>query len=995
MRELQYHDDGRRAEVRANPSMNGIDYAEVETGDDGKPELHVFLLRSLPPEKDVRLFSAANILIDASPDAEPVQPGDPVFRRGENRDRDDVAVIPLDQTGSRSPYVLRLVPSPEFPLEDVDPRYRSATFSFLPETPLEIDCLRSPGRPAPQTTVPDLNYLAKDYASFRQLLLDRLSATLPGWLERHSPDLYLTLVEILAYVADQLSYAQDAVGTEAYLDTARLRTSLRRHVRLVDYPMHEGCNARTWVCLQVRDNPRVKLHDLAFMTHPEGIPAGETEVLPGTLRLLPQASYRVFEILPLPARSDISEHDITDPEVLVRHLAGSVGPVPGHVRSRLTEHRLKALLEAEKNPEELPALLTELAGLLDTLLDDPGMVSVDPGAVSDAIARYGSPNALKGSRLRGRNRLALEQMLGNGLAATDQLHFYEAHNTLVFYTWGSTNCCLPRGAVAATLRDRWRDEKAGTRRLEQLRVGDILILEELVHPGTGSSADADPAHRHAVRLTAVQPGLDQLRNTPVVEVSWDEADALPFPLVLSATGPAPECALLTDLAVARGNVLLVDHGQTVLEPDPARLRGERGTVIIAVPFAPPHDVVPAPNVQLCCVGEGRPGDRSEGPVEYEPVLAGAPLVFSQPPEAGVPASRLLRQDPAAARPEVALFSPVEFAHPRLEIFERLPEPGTTGTPLPYERWLPRSDLLASDTDDRHFVVEVDDYGVAHLRFGDNVLGARPAPDTRFLAWYRTGGGSAGNVGSDAIRHVMRRGKIQGGSIVGVRNPLAAQGGTDPEPVDQVRLRAPHAFRTRLERAITAEDYAAIVMRDYAGTVQRAAALMQVPKKGPVVIKVTVDPLGTVDDDAEFRAGVKNHLERYRRIGHEVQVGTASYVPLTLELTVGYHPHHRQGAVLGALLDRFSNGVRPDGGRGFFHPDELTFGQGIAVSAITAAAHSVPGVAWASVRSLARIGGTGLPPDGFLELNPNEIARLDQNPDVPDRGWLSIKLEVAR
>ena len=53
----------------------------------------------------------------------------------------------------------------------------------------------------------------------------------------------VTLVELLAYVADELSYRQDAVATEAYLDTARSRVSLRRHARLVDYRMHDGCNA--------------------------------------------------------------------------------------------------------------------------------------------------------------------------------------------------------------------------------------------------------------------------------------------------------------------------------------------------------------------------------------------------------------------------------------------------------------------------------------------------------------------------------------------------------------------------------------------------------------------------------------------------------------------------------------------------------------------------------------------------------------------------------
>ena len=37
------------------------------------------------------------------------------------------------------------------------------------------------------------------------------------------PDLGITLVELLAYVGDHLSYYQDAVATEAYLDTARQR----------------------------------------------------------------------------------------------------------------------------------------------------------------------------------------------------------------------------------------------------------------------------------------------------------------------------------------------------------------------------------------------------------------------------------------------------------------------------------------------------------------------------------------------------------------------------------------------------------------------------------------------------------------------------------------------------------------------------------------------------------------------------------------------------
>ena len=70
---------------------------------------------------------------------------------------------------------------------------------------------------------------------------------MPGWKERHAPDLGVTLVEMLAYAGDQLSYYQDAVATEAYLTTARQRASVRRHSRLVDYAMHDGASARTWL----------------------------------------------------------------------------------------------------------------------------------------------------------------------------------------------------------------------------------------------------------------------------------------------------------------------------------------------------------------------------------------------------------------------------------------------------------------------------------------------------------------------------------------------------------------------------------------------------------------------------------------------------------------------------------------------------------------------------------------------------------------------------
>ena len=112
---------------------------------------------------------------------------------------------------------------------------------------------------------PAIQYLAKDYASFRRLIEDRLALIAPHWNEHHVPDLGVALTELLAYTGDYLSYYQDAVATEAYLDTARQRISVRRHARLVDYRLHEGCNARAWVVVETSEDIELPAASVAFL----------------------------------------------------------------------------------------------------------------------------------------------------------------------------------------------------------------------------------------------------------------------------------------------------------------------------------------------------------------------------------------------------------------------------------------------------------------------------------------------------------------------------------------------------------------------------------------------------------------------------------------------------------------------------------------------------------------------------------------------------------
>jgi hypothetical protein len=725
-------------------------------------------------------------------------------------------------------------------------------------------------------------------------MLDRLSLVSPDLRERHVPDTGITLVEILAYAGDHLSYYQDAVATEAYLDTARQRISVRRYARLVDYRIHEGSNARAWLFIETNNDVTLERDEVQFITgFNELLSSSERTLTREGLRRLniQQSWYEVFELL-----------------------------WPGVIR------------------------------------------------------------------------------------------LYTAHNEISFYTWDDFECCLPRGATRATLKDEWlepappvqsphqHDGKQGyaqqgkkrkdepkrddvkqqpeRKRKLNLKAGDVLIFEEVISPTTGEASDADLSLRHAARLIRVTPIVDPLHDQPLVEIEWAEDDALPFPLCLSSVSDAPDCGRLDKVSVARGNVILVDHGRTVGDED-------LGAVPPKETLAECSDHDCAPEVTIV-------------PGRFNPRLKEGPLTFSQPlPEEAmaaqqftddlpdedelvvaeeISAMRLLQQDPRQALPRIRLSS-----HP----------PGG----WPEVQWESRYDLLGSGREDNHFVAEMDNFGRAHLRFGDGDLGRAPMAGERFTASYRTGNGTAGNAGAEAISHAVLK-ETRSGLALNPRNPMPAAGGTEPESPAEVKLFAPYAFRSVLQRAVIAEDYAAIAERHR--KVQRASAALRWNGAWYEAL-VAVDPRTKAEADAKLLQQVTQSLRPFRRIGHELKMVKAGYVPLDIEMVVCVKTDFLRGHVKAELLDRFSNRILPDGTPGYFHPDNLTLGEGVMVSKLVATAQSVTGVENVVVTKLQRYQeqpGRELA-DGILKLGPTEIARLDNDPDFPENGVIKFDMKGGR
>lgn len=796
--------------------LNGIRYLEVAAGQ-RRLDVHFVHPLALAP-------------------ASPLQPSN-VEIRGGVRVRNPrvtgvtasgaVLRVELATAGDFSVYTLRLVANAGVaaPPEGIDPALAEVEFNFKVDCPSDFDCRPADSCAPDAVAGPAIDYLARDYESFRRLILDRLAVLMPRWRERNPADLWVTLAEAVAFRGDELSYYQDAVATEAYLGTARQRMSIRRHARLLDYPFHDGVNARVWLALEA------------------------------------------------------SADGVT--------LAGC-DPVTGLGGTQV---------------------LTRVPGL-------PPAIDVD--AAKTAQAAGAQPFEL--------------------LAP---ITVYTAHNTIQFFTWSDDECCLPRGATRAFLRDR-------TENRVRLRAGDVLIVEAKRSATTGEPADADAQHRAAVRLTRVDPeapltagvrGVPAERRDPVtdhlfVEVEWDEADALPFALCLSTRIGG---ALVTDMAAACGNVVLADHGGTVARAE--TLRSVPGGRVRRYPLS------------LTAVG----------PLTQQARVRAAGTAPTTLVDPGASASSAMSYDLADVGPAIDVRSDGDR-----------------------RRWMARRDLLASDAEAAEFVVETTNDGRAVLRFGDGVNGRAPLDGEQLTARMRLGNGAAGNIGAEAIGHIVSSG-------IAARNPMPAQGGVDPEPLLDARLYAPQAFR-RQERAVTADDYGARMALH--PRVQRAVATRRWTGSWHTMF-ITVDPRGAQSVDPEFETALRAFIERYRIAGHDVEIDAPVFVPLDVELHVCARPGYFASDVEQRLLDALSAGRRRDASSGFFHPDRFTFGQPVYLSRLIAVAMSVPGVDYVTPRRFQRLGrpAAGELDAGRIPIARLEIARLDNDPNAPENGRLRVDVEA--
>jgi hypothetical protein len=1075
--------DQRKSTVIGNPAFNGIDYIEVLDGEAvplglaRQQTLVLYCLNPLPAPppltsimisggESITGVAAAWAALASSPPASLPMTAQAYFTSLPNPS--NVLVIGTNKTGDFSTYTLRLVSSIEaaqqdpFEVTDVlapfDPMLAEVQFSFKVECGPDFDCSPPPANcPPPEQPPPPINYLAKDYGSFRTILLDRISQLLPTWGASSEADLGIMLAELIAYAGDHLSYQQDAVATEAYIETARSRISLRRHARLVDYFVHDGCNARVWIQLQVQGIPGEQIFldrtRTRFYADAPGAPVNLT-VGAGQEEAALLAGVQVFE--PICDSVLYPEHNsmrfytwgATDcclaqgaVEATLRGSfpnlqAGDVlifqemlGPQTGNAADADIRHRCAVrLTNVTLLQDPLFSLaITEIQWAADDALPFPVCISStyldensDSRSVQDVSIALG--NVI---------------LADHGLSFVDQILGTVPSSSIQYPDDVAANRCQPTALQSVPVRFRPR--------LPEAPVTQAVPVEVVPLPGLGNPVTAGivslgnsgvvsllnaSGFASLTLLTTNAQGWPALLG---VVVSANAVNPANIDLSVVYNPPGGAAGLHKQIALERFSDLSLNAGD--VDYAVKIINGQSQLIQVQRPSAVTPAGFPAAPQMLSGTAAVNLQDLSTPPLTYLTVQANDPGGW--PPLFGVQASAdaqpalfdlalyydpagggegvtppvLVEQFPALSPAAAATLINDQSALVTVDTFACAPDPslsasdlmnveagaavpaitlsGTSGVSTTL--WSPLPDLLESGATDPVFVVEVESTGVASLRFGDGTDGMMPDANTVFLADYRIGNGTAGNVGADSIINIASTDALMAGAVC--NNPLPATGGTDPESNDQIRRRAPQAFLTQ-ERAVTRADYEA--RADENPQVDRSVASLRWTGSWYTVF-IAVEPTGGGQLTGALQNTLQNYLEQFRLAGQDLQLDSPQYVSLEIVLQICVDPQYFQSHVRQALQSVLGSQISPNGQTGYFYPDNFTFGQTVYLSPIYAAARSVPGVTTvtATVFQPQGVSNPQYLASGAIPLKSLQVARLANDPNFPDHGQLTLNLQGGK
>lgn len=801
-----------------------------------------------------------------------------------------------------------------------DPRLRDDAFCGCGEPD-------APAAPRGVVNRPGLNAIAwriGTFAGFRSAGLRRLSETLPALTTREGDDHAITLAELWSAMAEVLGFYQERIANEAFLRTATQRDSLRRLVRLLDYRPFAGLAAETPAAFTLAPDATLTIKPgLKLMSVP-----GQDEK--------PQ----IFETL-----------ETIEAEARLNRVAVAGEPVPNNA---IAPGGKGGLLWA--GPERIV--------LRDRVVLFTGGVIVGGAEEREVAAASDTPHGRRVVWDRPVNAAALNTAVKAKRSL--RLFGWNAPPTQMVFDpgtkSGNTWTKLPGWSIVP-VTPSWPDAEGWfplDTTLDDLRVGALLTLHV---PGTGGlivrpsgSVGLILAGQNAatVRVTAVaqrqfsvgatSAGVSALSDTvtavklapvPPAGIDWTypagatlagginartaqlwevEEPALRFrfwdvPATVAGARVVVRLADLDSLAAKR-RVILTDgtttHLATVTGSATIPVIGLVGTTLEApsllrIDIDPP---LPAPLDGARAVLLGNVAQAGHGETQTEEILGNG--------DAARPFQRFaLRKAPLTRRAAADALR----GKPALTVL------------VDDEAWTEAPTLYGRRPDEKIYALEQQDDGKTVIQFGDGTTGARlPSGQGNVRARYAMGLGREGEVRKDQLSILLTRPPGLREAI----NPIAAVGGADPEPAEEMRVRAPHHVRT-FGRAISLDDLAALAVES--GLVLRARADWVWSGSERVVQLSVVGPDGDPVPPTTI-ATLTAILAAARDITQRVLIGSAIRVPVAVAGTVFIGAAFLRESVLDAVRQALLALLSP-AGRDLAAPVHL--------SDVQAAVQAVPGV----------------------------------------------------
>ena len=278
-------------------------------------------------------------------------------------------------------------------------------------------------------------------------------------------------------------------------------------------------------------------------------------------------------------------------------------------------------------------------------------------------------------------------------------------------------------------------------------------------------------------------------------------------------------------------------------------------------------------------------------------------------------------------------------------------------------------FLADGTDTVFSKTYTDEYA-AVVAFGDNVRGKSPSPGDAYDVYYRTGGGSRGNIAPGVINITIPAEHTDNGTIsITATNPTKATGGLNAETVEHAKKWSPYFFKTQY-RAVTGEDYTTFANQfiSTVGHSGKSSAILRNSGAGSNMIDIyTVafaDEVEGVQAQLErssisYKSELLTYLNNYKMLTDEVTIVDGLIRTLDLKTTI----------FVDQTFQPFEEDVKRAASAkmlAFFDLSKREFGERVRVDELNRELFTIPEIRFSKLDNLT----------DDIKLNFNEILQLN-------------------